>query len=486
MAMKKKRVYLTESERIAIMVKAGVKPLEKFRSKDQPWKSKCLTCSRTVTPRFHSVNRGNGGCKYCAGVSISPADRNAIMKKAGFVPLEEFLGSHKPWKCKCVKCGQVSSPTLGNVISRKSTCRYCAVLSRVEKQKPSIKEIQAVLSISNLEQVGPYINKKTPILCRCKACGRQVSPLIGNGCPYCNKKKVDPSAAKAEMVRSGVTPLVPYPGSNRRWKSQCNKCQRIVEPTWSAVQSGNGGCAYCAGHRVDPGEAVQVMLNANLKTLVEYPGAAKRWKSRCIICQSTCYPTYSNIRNGNGGCLKCAGKIVNPSEAKKTMIAAGLKPLEPYPGRHTPWKCQCLKCKRQVTPHYGSISRGGGCRFCAEIGIDYTKPGYLYLITHIDLNAHKIGIGNYERARQYNDRLKQHAKAGWTLFRRIDFESTEDAFKVEQLTLKWLRDVRTLPQYLGKKDMPQGGSSETVDASEIDLAQIWKAVNQIGKDLGVI
>ena len=483
--MKKKRVFLTDSERVAIMLKAGVKPLEEFHSKGQPWKSQCLKCSKIVQPRFHSVNRGNGGCKYCSGVAIDPSDRVQIMETANFLPLIEYPGSHKPWKSKCLKCGQISSPTLGNVISRKSSCRFCGILSRIEKQKLSTKEIRTILLICNLEQLGPYKNSKTPILCHCKICERKVSPLIGNGCPYCNKKKVDPSAAEAEMIRSGVTPLVPYPGSNRRWKSQCNKCTRLVEPTWSSVQSGQGGCAYCAGHRVDPVEAIQVMLIANLKTLVKFPGAAKRWKSRCIICQSACYPTYSNVRNGHGGCLKCAGMIVNPGEAKKTMIAAGLKPLEPYPGRHTPWKCQCLECRRQVSPRYGSVSRGGGCRFCAEIGIDYTKPGYLYLITHKDLSAHKIGIGNHKRARQYNDRLKQHSKSGWTLFRQIDFESTEDAFKVEQLTLKWLREVRHLPQYLGKKDMPQGGSSETVDASEIDLAQIWKTINRITKDLGL-
>ena len=67
----------------------------------------------------------------------------------------------------------------------------------------------------------------------------------------------------------------------------------------------------------------------------------------------------------------CAGNAVDPVEAVDTMRAAGVEPLEPYPGSHAPWRCRCLTCGREVTPRYGLVSRdGGGCRYCASRAVD--------------------------------------------------------------------------------------------------------------------
>ena len=59
--------------------------------------------------------------------------------------------------------------------------------------------------------------------------------------------------------------------------------------------------------------------------------------------------------------------------ARDFMIQQNLKPLEPYPGNHKPWKCECLKCGRQVTPHYSSVQQGrNGCAYCARRKVDPT------------------------------------------------------------------------------------------------------------------
>mgnify|MGYP001163656781 CR=1 FL=1 len=54
-------------------------------------------------------------------------------------------------------------------------------------------------------------------------------------------------------------------------------------------------------------------------------------------------------------------------ETVPVMEAAGLTPLEPYPGNGgRPWSCLCHECGGEVTPSYESIKRGrGGCKFCA-------------------------------------------------------------------------------------------------------------------------
>jgi len=44
-----------------------------------------------------------------------------------------------------------------------------------------------------------------------------------------------------------------------------------------------------------------------------------------------------------------------------------------------------------------------------------------------------------------------------------------------------LRYQKKLPPYLSIEQMPQAGWSETVDASEIDLATIWAKVEQLSR-----
>jgi hypothetical protein len=101
-------------------------------------------------------------------------------------------------------------------------------------------------------------------------------------------------------------------------------------------------------------------------------------------------------------------------------------------------------------------------------------------MTHQDLSAHKIGIGNSVRSRG-RSRIAQHEKKGWKLFKQLDFDVTDDAYLLEQRVLEWLRQVKKLDAYLSESEMPQGGYSETVDASEIDLPTIWAKIEKLSK-----
>lgn len=49
----------------ATMRAARLEPLEPFDDAESPWRCRCLTCSRVVTPRLSGIGAG-GGCKYCA------------------------------------------------------------------------------------------------------------------------------------------------------------------------------------------------------------------------------------------------------------------------------------------------------------------------------------------------------------------------------------------------------------------------------------
>ena len=161
------------------------------------------------------------------------------------------------------------------------------------------------------------------------------------------------------------------------------------------------------------------------------------------------------------------------------MLSAGLTPLEVYERADKPWNCTCNKCKKLVTPTYTSVRVGqGGCKYCAEKGLDYNEPAFLYLMTHKLFNAHKIGIGNHKTR---NNRIDEHKRNGWILIDCTDFPTGDDAYVVEQAVMKWLRIEKKLPPYLSQAEMPQRGWTETVDASEIDLPTIWAKVEELSR-----
>ena len=55
------------------------------------------------------------------------------------------------------------------------------------------------------------------------------------------------------------------------------------------------------------------------------------------------------------------------------------------------------------------------------------------------------------------------------------------AYDVEQKLLYWLRVEVNLEVYLSDHQMPQGGWTETVDASVIDLSTIWAKVEKLSR-----
>jgi hypothetical protein len=98
------------------------------------------------------------------------------------------------------------------------------------------------------------------------------------------------------------------------------------------------------------------------------------------------------------------------------------------------------------------------------------------LITNTDFSAHKIGISGENK-----HRVQQHRRHGWETFKTLKLDSGEFAYEIEQKILEWLYDEYGLTPFLTKEEMPQGGFTETVDASEIDLATIWSKVEELSR-----
>ncbi len=135
--------------------------------------------------------------------------------------------------------------------------------------------------------------------------------------------------------------------------------------------------------------------------------------------------------------------------------------------------CQVCGWKWNTLP--SKIALGHGCPVCAKSSYKPNVAGYLYLISHVNMNATKIGIANISKTK-LADRFYHHQKQGWNLVARWDFNIGKDAKKIEKEILRILRKEMRIPPYLSKEDMPFGGWTETLSADAISLPKLRKLI----------
>jgi len=122
-------------------------------------------------------------------------------------------------------------------------------------------------------------------------------------------KKLSLNEAAKIMRAANFEPQESYPGAGKRWKCICTICQNEVTPRLSTVQNGIG-CVYCAGlAKVSEEEAIRILIKAHIRPLVEFPGYRKKWKSRCMVCEREITPTAASVKLRGKGCIYCGHEI---------------------------------------------------------------------------------------------------------------------------------------------------------------------------------
>jgi hypothetical protein len=423
---------------------------------------------------------------------IDPKKAEQVMISGGWQPLEPYKSALSPWKSKCIKCGHVGTPQFSNV-QRGSGCTVCKNLEKEKPTKISDEKAEEIMKQAGMKPLEPYVNSKTPWKSKCMVCKKVTSPALGNviqghnACAYCTGHKVDPKDAIQVMKKANLEPLEAFTSVKKAWKSKCLKCGEVVQPSYASIKRGQGGCLLCgreataSSHRYTHEMTYQIMIDANLEPLELYKASDTPWKCRCMVCQKIVYPMYSNINSGNSGCLYCAGAKVDEEDAIALMRKFGLEPLEPYIDSKKKWKSRHLKCGNIVYPLYNTIqNRGGGCSTCAEYGLTYNAPAYLYIMQHVEYQSIKVGISNIDAT---PNRVRSHEIEGWKLYKSFNFDTGQTAEDVENGVLTWLRQEKGLGVHLSKEMMRQGGYSETVDANEISVLEIEKFVKGFIKGL---
>jgi hypothetical protein len=321
---------LTHEEASVVMLAAGLTPLEPYENSNKPWKCECQTCSAVVTPTFSSIRSGQGGCKSCGRLKqavkrkLNDQEASIVMIENGFKPLEPYPGSQKKWRCQCTVCGNEIMVLRNTVVANGTGCKYCWKQRRGQALRVSESSAIAVMKAAGLEPLDPYVRSGDPWRCIHLACGREVSP------------------------------------------------------SYNSVQQGGGGCQQCgylkigSAIRHDNEFASEIIRNAGLEPLENYPGSHSKWRCIHLECGEIVQIELHSIRSGRGGCFKCGvrkrGKAsrLDPEVARQFMIANDLEPQEPYELSNKPWACIHTECGSLVHPTFASIQGGQrGCRPCA-------------------------------------------------------------------------------------------------------------------------
>jgi hypothetical protein len=504
-----KSLRLSDEKAREMMLNAGYEPLVPYVNALTKWKSIHLVCGKTVYPHLNTIQQGGGGCKECGSTAAGLAMRNSLdkvnatLEKKDFVLLGNYRDSHTRIRLKCNVCEDVFWG-IYTVISREKGrgCKNCALIASAKRYQLKPEILLQRLKKVNLELVGDYKNSRTTLQCRCLKCKKvfgiyPASLIDGGGCPECNRasagllRRNEESSSVEIMKKIGmVEPLEPYSGAGKRWKSQCLNCAQIVYPTLAGVKGRKqGGCKYCAdkkrgeARRIPQEKAYALFLKNGFIPLAEQKYISAESSVRCIhTCGSTVSISYRslsrNIALGSGSCRPCGSKKYadsarfNIEQIDKIYMKQKLKLAKrEYLGMRYRHETICLVCGWKWETLPSRVALGHGCPACAKGNYKPDAPGYLYLITHLELNATKIGIANVSKTK-LADRFYHHQKQGWELIARWNFDLGKNAQTVEKEILRILRKDMKIPPYLAKEDMPFGGWTETVSSDSISLPKL--------------
>jgi hypothetical protein len=480
-----------------VMLKAGLRPLEPYVGSINKWRCVHIACGQIVSPSYHQIKRGQGGCINCGKKRTANSHRIPeniavqMMLDAKLKPKVKFPGAKKPWKSECLKCKKIVSPSYSAIRNGQGGCKYCA--NKFIDPKDAVR----IMKIGGFKTLEPYKGAGKPWKSSCIKCGLISTPTFanvqnGSGCTVCknaNKPKptkITSSQAIKIMTEAKLQPLEPYLHSKKPWKSRCMVCKKITYPTLGNVKKTITPCVYCSDHKVDPKDAVRVMKKAKLQPLEDFVSVQSKWKCICMKCGEIVSPVYAGIQQGQGGCYKCGkiqmvkNQLLGKRETSQIMTKAKLKPLEPYRGMKYKWKCKCLVCEQVVYPTFSNVYNGhNGCRYCAPAGFNMYGESYIYLISHPTLYAHKIGIGNVKKNM---DRLGRFNSKGWETYKVWKFNTGREVIDLESRIFKHIRNELKLPIYLSYDQMKStGGHAETVGADSITLLELEKIIKKVIK-----
>ncbi|MEU8992840.1 hypothetical protein AB0C98_41755 [Streptomyces sp. NPDC048558] len=343
--------------------------------------------------------------------------------------MEPFPGTQLPWRCRCLRCGQVNSPRYNDVVNKGS---------------------------------GP---------CRGVCRSQKIADRLTH----------DGIKAAATMEQHGWLTLEPYPGAGKPWQCRCAQCAVVKTKRLTHVRNGRGRCTHCAGNTFSAAAAATIMTAADLAPLTPYPGLQLRpWLARCLRCGHLGTPTLASVRLRGHECWACRATpfptrpSLDEQQAVACMLTHGLAPLDPYPGRtDTPWKSQCTTCDTPSAPVPRALpGHHRGCPVCAQQDISPGEPGDLYLVLHDDLRA--LGWGVTQAGRRH----LHPTRRAWRNLARWRFPAAQDAWAFSRYLKQQIRG-NGWPPALRTHTASDPAWAQTASLDQVSGAQAVQIIEEV-------
>jgi len=195
--------------------------------------------------------------------------------------------------------------------------------NKANNKRRTTEEYIKELSIKNpnVEVLEDYINARTKILHRYKACGHEakVVPyriLTGSGCDYCNRKKVGERNLKTHLefvselnkINNKIEIIGEYTGARNKVSCKCLICNYLWSVEASSLVNAKTGCPKCANNlKITHDEFVEKVysINTDIEILTEYISANSKIKCLCKNCGETWVTTSGALIYNKTGCPHC-------------------------------------------------------------------------------------------------------------------------------------------------------------------------------------
>lgn len=237
------------------------------------------------------------------------------------VIMSEFLGLHKPLKCKCLVCGYEWTTGEARSILRHG-CKKCMDKIRCKNSgisnRKSEEQFRSELAIAqpNLIPNDTYVNGKTKYHCICKIhkCDVYKTPqkllLRGQGCNLCSIEKNKYAVRythttfceKVKMLHPNINVVSEYKNIKSRVKVECIDCGYTWEPIAEfLIQETKYVCPKCAGNAIKTPEEFRTEISIShpyLTLLSNYERSSKKIHVLCNKCRTDFWVAPNKLQQG--------------------------------------------------------------------------------------------------------------------------------------------------------------------------------------------
>lgn len=197
--------------------------------------------------------------------------QNRIYNKNLITIIGEYTNTHTKTLCNCDICGYRWEATPDKLLQGRG-CPSCS--KRITGSKEELQKKLNTLD-KNITVIGDYVNRNTPILCKCNICGytwkvRPYDILNKQGCPKCNKCVVTEEEVLQRIYSKNpnIEIISNYTNYITKLQCKCKKCGFLWEALPGNLYQGTG-CPKC---KMSKGERKieKYLIDHKIKYIAQY------------------------------------------------------------------------------------------------------------------------------------------------------------------------------------------------------------------------